>query len=286
VQRGTVVDDAYLDSLATVFDTGLRSVDIRSNPGGAQAAVNLWTANATAGRTTGVLPPDGLSASMALVSTGALWVSAPWLRPFDPRSTRDAPFTTADGRTQSVTTMRVVALSGATYGSGDGWEAVGLPYLGRQLDLVVVVPTDGSDGPDTLQQGASLIGTVLDRLRPRAITLRMPKFSIGGSVDLTDALGSLVGPELVDRNTADLGPMAPGEPLALDALVQAVPFAVDEVGTSAGRVTTAGSDARPARLPTTEVEVDRPFLALIVDRPTGIVVAVAYVADPTAVSGP
>ena len=279
VQRGTYVTTTYLDTLATTLGTGVRQVDIRSNPEAARSAMNLWTANASGGRIDEVVPAATLSPQMRLVSTGAVWLSAPWLRAFDPEATREAPFTTGDGQTRSVPTMRVVATSGASYGSGETWQAVELPYLGRDLAMVVVTPTEGTDAGG-LVPDAGLVGEVLGSLRPRGVTVRLPRFGFTTRADLGPVLARLAGTDLADPNLADFSLLAPGEPLAAGAVIQQVPIGADENGTDAGRITTAGRSTPTPRLPTVEVVVDRPFLVLVVDRPTGAVVVAARVADP------
>jgi serpin B len=89
-------------------------------------------------------------------------------------------------------------------------------------------------------------------------------------------------PSAFDPDTADFGAMTDTERLYLSAVQHQANIAVDEAGTEAAAATAAvvSATAAPAGQPVTLV-LDRPFLFLIRDVPTGAVVFLGRVADPS-----
>ena len=102
-----------------------------------------------------LIPAGVLSELTRLVLTNAVYLDASWARPFAPSDTRDGAFTTLDGARVTVDMMHK---NGPTpYASGDGWQAVELPYVGDELAMVVLVPDKGR-----FEEIESNIGAVLD----------------------------------------------------------------------------------------------------------------------------
>jgi serpin B len=279
LQRGTEVDRDYLETLARNFDTGVRTVDFRSDPETARQAINRWTQQATDGRTEQLVARGLIDAETQLVSSGAQWMSGPWLVPFDPEATRDAPFVTDTGRTVTAPTMRAVAGSGLRWAGGDGWQAVEMPYLGRELAMVAVRTDPGREGLITSELSGTFIDEVLSNLSPRPLDVALPRFSFTSTPALSVTLTDLGVASAFTTDLADFTTLAPSERLALTEVVQEVYLSVDETG-SAARVATA---TQPTQRPqtVTSITFDRPFLVLVVDRSTSLPLVIARVGDPT-----
>lgn len=282
IQRGPVVAETFLDELGRSHGTGLRQLDFRSDPEGARAAVNLWTGNAVADSAvdpvTPVAPTGSITARTRLLSTAAQTVRAPWLLPFDPLATGPAPFTTATGETVKVPMMALNAPTGLRWGNGTDWQAVGLPYLGRELFVVVAVADPGA--PDlTARLDGQLVTRIIESLAPRALSVRLPRTSINLATSLTRVLSEAGAGIVFDTDLADLTAAAPTERLALTDVLQAVRLELDEEGSDARAATLSDPSRRPPTQPT-DVTVDRPFLLMVVDLPTRIPLLMANVVNP------
>jgi serpin B len=280
LQRGTEVDDVYLEASARDFGTGVRLVDFRSAPEVARESVNRWAVNASNGRVSQLLSRGQVSAATRLLSTGMLGFTAPWQFPFDTSATRESTFRTDSGRDVRVTMMRLTAPAGVGVAAGPDWEAVSLPYLGGELTMVVIVPAPGAI--DAVQ--GRLVDGLLDEVRraarPRPVTLRLPRVAFTSELALVDELVQLGARQLFDIDAADLTGMAPAERLALTDVVQQVFLAIDEGGTGAGAATvTTQAASVPAGSPA--ITADRPFLVAVVDRLTGTPLLLGRVGDPT-----
>ena len=113
----------------------------------------------------------------------------------------------------------------------------------------------------------------------REITLRLPKVDITTHTDLTEPLQA-AGVRIAFTDAADFSGIS-AKPVRIDRVFQDARLRIDEEGTSAAAVTEID-------FPATEVlqleepilmNVDRPFVTLIVDKETDAVVFAAVIAD-------
>lgn len=280
IQRGTEVSDDYLEALARTQGAGIRQVDFRSDPELARQAVNRWASEATDGSVEQMAPRGRITTGTQLLSTGALWLSAPWLHPFDTTETTDTPFTTDTGRVVNVAMMKLPPATGVSWARGPLWQAVELPYLGRDLSMVVVMADPGAH--ETLERSLTgeFFAEVTSALGRTRVEVRMPRFAFTTQAVLSPALSTVGAVTLFDRDQSDLTRLAPAERLALTEVLQEVFVTADEQGSAASVATTTGSPG-PQRDPDVEVTFDRPFMVWIVDRSTRLPLVAANVRDPS-----
>ncbi len=279
LQRGTDIDLDYLETLARRFGTGIRTVDFRSDPETARQAVNRWTAAATDGQTEQLVARGLIDTETRLLSSGAQWISGPWLEPFDPEATKDVPFVTDTGRSVTVPMMRVVAQTGLSWAEGEGWQAVEMPYLGRELAMVAIRTDPDNERLITSELTGEFISTVLNGLSPRPLDVRLPRFSFTATPTLRAVLTDLGMGSAFATDLADLTGLAPAERLALTQVIQELYLSADESGSSARVASATSPTPRPAAA--TSVTFDRQFLVLLIDRSTGLPLAMARVGDPS-----
>jgi serpin B len=155
------------------------------------------------------------------------------------------------------------------YAEGDGWQAVELPYVFGELAMTVVV-------------GDADLADAIGELTDNEVILSFPKFDIETSTSLADVLGAL-GMATAFTDGADFTGMTTDEPLHISDVVHQANITVDEEGTEAAAATavvmTAGAAPAPGE-PVTMV-VDRPFTFALRDVPTGAIVFLGRVGDPS-----
>ncbi len=183
VQDGLPVTDGFLRTLASQYGAGARIVDFES--GQAAGQINAWVRKQTAERITKLF--DQLDPNTRLVLANAIYLKAEWQTPFIKELTADAMFTRADGTTVAVPMMN--QQESLRYASGQGWQAVELPYAGSELAMRVIVPQGTHTpaevlSPDTLSQ-------VQAGLRSEQVALSMPRWDFGTDLDLLPALNKL-----------------------------------------------------------------------------------------------
>lgn len=270
----------FLDRLANEFAAPIERVDYGHDPEAARNVINRWVSDRTKQRIPQLLPPDMINKMTRLVLTNAIYFKAPWSIPFKPTATRPMAFHRLDGTTVDVPFMSQTVW--ASYAEGDGWTAVELPYAGGQLAMTVVLPA--ANGFSALDSGLSggRLADVAAALEPREVDLRLPRWTFRTQAPLNSVLRAMGIETAFDPNRADFSAMT-AERLFISAVVHEAFVAVDEAGTEAAAATAVVQEASSARVgPRVLMTVDRPFLFLIRDRPTGEALFLGRVVDPSA----
>ncbi|MGH3900721.1 MAG: serpin family protein [Pseudonocardiaceae bacterium] len=268
VQDGLPVTDRFLRTLASQYGAGARIADFPSGQGAEQ--INAWVRDQTAQRIDRLF--DQLDPATRLVLANAVYHKADWQAPFAKDPTTDAMFTRADGTT--VTVPRMHQQQSLRYTSGQGWQAVELPYASSELAMRVIV-AQGTLTPAELLSPETL-AQVETGLRVEQVDLFLPRWDFATDLDLLSALNTL-GLTALD----DFSGMSP-ERLTLDQAVHRANITVDEWGTEAAAVTGLAFTVSAPPEPQFVVRADRPFAFAIVHLPTGAPLFIGHVADPLA----
>ena len=274
-QRRLHFEQPFLDELARSYGAGVGLVDFRRNAASARGGINAWVAQRTRKRIPELLSEGTVDRTTRLVLVNAVYLKADWASPFEKESTKDAVFQAPKGDVQAPF-MRGEAVR--PFLAGDGWRGVELRYAGGKLAMDVVLPDEGRYG-NVVGQLAN-VSTALGGAQAVDVDLRLPKFDIGKSLSLKDELSALGMPTpFSDR--ADFSGMTSDEQLQIADVVHQANVTVDEKGTVAAAATGViiRNDSAPARIE--QLVVDRPFIFLIRDLPTGAVLFAGQVTDPS-----
>ena len=286
-QKDLTFEKLFLDTLAKNYGAGMRLVDYKTAAEQARTAINAWVSEQTNKKIPELIPQGALDDLTRLVLVNAIYLDATWMDQFDPGNTSDAAFTTLAGTT--VTARMMSQTAGYSYGTGDGWQAVELPYLGGKLAVLLIVPDAGKFAQ---VEQTLLSGTRSDTLIDQAVAslgsghevvLKLPKFKFRTQAGLADALKTLGMKTAFDATQADFSGMTTQEPLHIDDVIHEAYVAVDEEGTEAAAATAvimrAGA-AMPQQL--IDLTIDRPFIFALRDLDTGELLFLGRVTDPTA----
>ena len=172
-----------------------------------------------------------------------------------------------------------------TYRRGSGYEAVRLPYQGWEIAMYVFLP-DADSSPEKLI--SIMNGDTWQRITEpgfmwREGTVVLPRFKLEYGVELKGPLKAL-GMRAAFRK-ADFSGIADGL-LFISAVRQQTFVEVNEEGTEAAAVTgvpqSKGIHTDPPK--PFQMIVDRPFLFLIEDQVTRMILFMGVVFDPGAAS--
>jgi serpin B len=271
----------FLATLAVDFGSEVRGVDFINAAPQAENAINGWVADQTSGKITNLFAPGALDSTTRVVLVNAIYFDASWQTKFDPSATAPATFTKLDGSTVSASMMSVTNLS-VSIAALPTYTAVDIPYAGGQTSMLVVMP-NGDEFP-SVEAGLSgdALGSIVTSLTPQTdVTLELPKFTLQGtSVSLKPALSTLGITDAFDPTAANLSPMVTSEQLYIADIVHQAYVMVDESGTVAAAATAVSNNDFSAES-STSVTINRPFFFFIRDIPTGTVLFVGRVMDPT-----
>jgi len=268
----------FLDVLAENYGAGLRILDFITETEKSRLTINDWVSDQTEGRIEDLIPQGAIDALTRLVLTNAIYFNAAWEYPFDEDITADDPFYLLDGGQVTVPMMKQTESFG--YTDGEGYQAVELPYDGRELSMVILLPEAGQF--EAFEEGlqAQQVCDTISGLQPTEVALTMPRFEFDSEFSLKDTLGGM-GMPIAFSGEADFSGMTGNRELFISDVVHKAFVAVDEAGTEAAAATAVIMPTAIPELPV-EVTIDRPFIFLIRDIDTGAILFVGRVMNPGA----
>jgi len=211
------------------------------------------------------------------VLTNAIYFNAAWANNFEKDLTQPAPFHLLDGSTVDVPMMQQTERMG--YAAGDGYQAVSLPYDGRELEMLVLLPDEGKfvafEGSLDTAEADSIIRSIV----PKQVALSLPRFKFESEFSLGNALYDM-GMPTAFTGLADFSGMTGNRDLSISQVIHKAFVAVDEAGTEAAAATAVIMRATAMPAAPMKVTVDRPFIFLIRDIQTGSVIFVGRVVNP------
>ncbi len=277
-QQGVTFEQPFLDDLARWYGAGMRLVDYDGATEQARKTINGWVSDETHERIPELIPSGAISPATVLVLTNAVYLKAPWARPFRKEDTADAPFHRLDGSSVDVPMMH--QSTKLSFAEGDGYAAVQLPYAGNKLAMLLVVPDEGQFDAVMAGMDAAALDGIAAGLSGYQVTLAMPKFEFRTQVGLNDVLSQL-GMPTAFGDGADFSGMTTQTDLFISAVLHEAFISVDEEGTEAAAATAVIMDETAAAQPA-ELTIDRPFIFAIRDTETGAVLFLGSVTDPSA----
>jgi serpin B len=282
----------FLSILATSYGTGVHLQDFVNQWVQATGTINAWVSSETDDKINDLLPVGALSSLTRMVLVNALHLKFPWSSVFDSTATATGSFVRADGLTVSPSFMNQT--ESVPYVDDGQAQIAGLPLAG-QLSVVIAVPHPGvalatyeaglavSAPPLVLPASYALVAISVPK-----VTFTSPTFS------LATALKAMGMTQAFDPVQADFSGMCPHTPDGLNLYVsdvlQKATVSMQETGVEAAAATAvvvAGADGVASQPPQPiPMVVNRPYLMAIVDVPTGAILFLGHIEDPTQSGGP
>lgn len=277
-QEGVQFLPEFLDVLAENYGAGLRLLDFASALEESRVTINNWVSEQTEGRIKDLIPQGAMDPTTVLVLTNAIYFNAAWAKPFEEGLTEGGAFHLLDGGEVTVPMMKRTEFFG--YAEGEGYQAVELPYDGRELSMVILLPQAGKFESFENALEAGRVDGIVDDLVRRQVALTMPKFEFESGFSLKDALAAMGMPDAF-TGAADFSGMTGSRDLFIGEVLHKAFVSVDEAGTEAAAATAV--IMKEAEMPAEPVEVamDRPFIFLIRDVKTGAILFIGRVVDPS-----
>ncbi len=278
VQQSFPIKRPFVDELASEFGTGIWQADFVGHLDAATGALNVWASRHTHGLIKQMFSPGTLNAYTRLVLANAVYFHARWAQSF---ATKQSPgaFYLPSGSTETVRYMRPANKSHqmtVPNGTWRGATTVELPYAGKRISALVVMPEHQSLPAYVRALKAASVTALVKHLRSTPVDLEMPSFTLSSGNKLNSALGAM-GMPLAFSGGADLSRIS-SLPLYVQAVEQHAYLQVTPRGTTAAAVTGVSVALSSTKLGL--LEIDHPFLFLIRDDTTGAVLFEAMVENP------
>src|SRR5256886_4084213 len=140
-QKGYDFREAFLAVVKQDFDAAFELMDFVHDASGATQHINKWVADQTRDRIRDLIPAGAFDETTRLVLANAIYLKAPWANPFSEDATKPEPFHVHDGTPVDVPMMRNRDKNFG-YAKHDGFTAVSLAYVCRDLHFLVLLPDD------------------------------------------------------------------------------------------------------------------------------------------------
>lgn len=269
----------YLDLLAKNYGAGLRLADFIQQPDASRKEINQWVSDRTNDRIKDLLPENSITELTRLVLTNAIYFKASWLHQFEPGMTQNGVFTLLGGEDVQVPMMHQTETFG--YASQDGYQLISLPYEGNKLSMLIILPDENNFTQVEEAMSGLDFQNLVSAISYTQLDLSMPKFKIESSIGLADQLDAMGMKDAFSPGIADFSGMDGTHDLYISAVQHKAFIEVDETGTEAAAATAVvvGIESMPNDEPL-KVNIDRPFVFMIIDNKTGSVLFLGRVINP------
>ncbi len=279
-QRGYPVTQSFLDTLGQSYGAGVRVLEFNDQPDASRQTINAWVEQETENRIKELLPAGSVTSATRMVLTNAIYFNAAWSEVFSEDRSADGAFSRLDG--SRLTVPRMSQVTDYRYASDAGWQAVELPYDGEELSMVVIVPDAGQFEAVEAKLDARLFDAAVGAMTHKHVSLTLPKWKVESKFRLKEQLKALGMTDAFSGARADFSGINGGiEPLWISDVIHQSFVEVDEKGTEAAAATAVVMVGSAGPVETIDLTVDRPFIFAIRDIPTGSILFVGRVVDPT-----
>ena len=284
------IDKSYIQSTKKLFLAEPIGMDFGQSEQ-SRTAINQWVEEQTNQKIQELIAPGTLGALTKLVLVNAIYFKGDWELEFDKSKTWKGNFHVSP--TETVKTDKM--FSSGTYGvlrsvkDLNGADALDMPYKGKRLSMIFLLPTISRQASysslDDLEEAMSKVtdlNYILKFEQKTNVDVTLPRFKLESQLDLVEPLMQLGMTDMFDETKADFSGMTGGtnKGLFVSQVVQKAFVEVNEEGSEAAAATFAvimskTSQSRP------EFRCDRPFMFLIRDNLTGMILFSGHVTDPS-----
>ena len=281
-QHGYTFLESFLKLLKTDYDAGLNQVDFQGASETARSTINRWVEQKTQDKIKDLLQPGSLKPDTRLVLTNAIYFKGDWETPFDKTLTKDEDFHLSPAQTKTTPLMH--RQGGFNYFNGGTFQALAIPYKGKDLSMVILLPNEVG-GLSSLEQSLtwSKAQEWLRQLAPVSkVVVTVPKFKMTRQFELGATLGAM-GMPAAFSGTADFSGMTGKRDFSISEVIHKAYVDVNEEGTEAAAATAITMRALAMRAPVQPPPVfraDHPFVFLIRDNRSEGILFMGRVADP------
>jgi len=258
------------------------AVDFAGATEAARKQINDWAAAKTEQKIKDLIPPGVLDTLTRLVLANAIYFKGDWQTKFDPQATKEEPFHVTPDKPVTVPLMNLTTEAG--YAEFEDVQVLRLPYVGRDLSMLVALPK-AKDGLATVEARLSRLQVeawVGRTDEERKVRVTLPKFKLTGEFRVDSALKSLGMTDAFSLEKADFSGMDGRQHwLYVAAVLHKAFVEVNEEGTEAAAATAVVVKVKSAPAPIPVFRADHPFLFLIRENQTGSILFLGRLMDPT-----
>ena len=268
VLEGTTVESSRVQALVDYYDAEVQSFTNDSVQ--SAAIVNQWIATKTEDKIQNMLQPECFRGAVALL-INAVYFKASWATQFSETNTYSCPIHQFLQRQPAV----MMTQSGRfEYAETDIFQAIRLPYANSSLCMDIFLPK-----PDVAMQSFQALVTAenwphwVGSFQEKEGTIDLPRFKLEYRQDLIQDIQSLLGLKPLSIQ------LASGNVDAVGQIIHQAILEVNEEGSEAAAATVIVV-SRGLNANTFGMRVDRPFISVIHDPSSGLILFMGIIHDP------
>ncbi|MGZ3874071.1 MAG: serpin family protein [Mucilaginibacter sp.] len=263
----------FLQINNTFYQAKVQGLDF-TNPGSANQ-INNWVSDQTKGKITSIINSIPAGVVMYLVNT--IYFKSSWNEKFNAAKTAKQTFYLPGSNTVQADFMSNTTHLNE-YKTND-ITVVELPYSGSKYSMVIAMPAASSVNQMVAGLDSAKWQSWMDNLHGGEAQIKLPKFKFSSTFTLNNALAAL-GMGNAFTKEADFSRINATAPLHITEVMHKAFIDVNEDGTTAAAATSVAIGIT-AIAPVPDATIDHPFLFVIREMKSGLILFAGTVNNPT-----
>ncbi|XP_065155059.1 leukocyte elastase inhibitor-like isoform X2 [Paramisgurnus dabryanus] len=280
--------DKFISESQKYYQAGLESVDFIKNSEAARININNWVEENTQGKIKDLVAVGFLNDSTRLVLVNAIYFKGTWDTIFQKKDTVDQQFKVNKNETKPVKMMNQTAHFSLTFIAEVNSQILELPYIGRNLSMLIILPNEIEDDTTGLQKLEKTLTyeKLMEWTKPENMTfakveISLPRFKLEQTYDMKNLLVRLGMVDAFDMGKANFSGMSSKNDLVVSGVIHKSFVEVNEEGTEAAAVTglvmtTCSRYYTPPKI----FNADHPFLFFIRHNTTNTIIFYGRLCSP------
>jgi serpin B len=279
MQENYPILEDYVDTVVDYYGGEANSLDFFGAPEESRIVINEWVEERTNDRIRDLLPPNSINTEVVLVLTNAVYFKGDWLIEFDVESTRKEEFHISPAESVEADMMSLREGRFNYTETGD-MQVLELPYTGKDVSMIILLPKD--DGLSDIEATLSCdeLGVLIDGMKETSVDVYLPRFRFETKYFMRKDLIEM-GMPTAFTPSANFTGITEVIPLFIDKVIHQAFIEVNEEGTEAAAATGVVMKRSSATPPSEVFRADHPFIFIIQDRVTGVILFMGRVMTPS-----
>ncbi len=282
-QTGFSFNEEFLSDSEKKFCSEIEPLEF-AKPDLAADTINNWVEEKTNHKIKKLISSEDIALTTRLILTNAIYFKGSWEKKFKKSATIKQPFKIADGLQSDAWMMHQTERF--KYFENDSIQLLSLPYQGGELSMNIILPKDSSS-INQLEQSltSSQLSDWQIQAQAERVEVSFPKFKFSQRFNLNDLFLGLGATDAFSPGLANFSRMTAEQQLYIAKIIHATFIDVNEEETEAAAATAVVMRANGALMApqvTKTFCADHPFLFTISHNPTGAILFMGRIMDPTA----
>ena len=269
----------YKDVTETYYLSTTENLDFVTQPEESRNTINGWVEEKTNDKIKDLLPQGSINDMTRAVITNAVYFLGNWTVQFDENLTKEDDFKISEQKTVKAPMMNIE--QNFNYASTNNLQILQMSYKGDDLSMLVLLPKDNDLLSLEKKLSVENLNDWKSNLAKKQVNVYLPKFKLETTYSLVENLTNMGMSSVFVSGQADLSGINKDADLYVTGVFHKAFVAVDEKGTEAAAATGIVVSITSVGPQPEIFRADHPFIFLIQDERTGLILFMGKVMDPT-----